>query len=125
MFCPECGSEYRPGFTKCADCDVALVEWLDNAAPVEGLRPLARERSFEFIGELVDRLEKEGIPYVIEAGTALRLYDGNVDEMATPDDWEARVWVAANAEERATRVANDLRQSLKSSVEVGPRNRST
>ena len=26
MYCPVCGDEYRPGFTVCADCDVALVE---------------------------------------------------------------------------------------------------
>ena len=31
MFCPECRVEYRPGFTRCADCDVDLVQEL----PVE------------------------------------------------------------------------------------------
>src|SRR5215212_10340674 len=25
MICPQCGSEYREGFTRCADCDVELV----------------------------------------------------------------------------------------------------
>jgi len=25
MICPECKAEYRPGFTRCADCDVDLV----------------------------------------------------------------------------------------------------
>lgn len=28
MFCPQCKSEYRPGFTHCADCDADLVESL-------------------------------------------------------------------------------------------------
>jgi len=26
MFCPVCRDEYRPGFTRCTTCDVALVE---------------------------------------------------------------------------------------------------
>jgi len=25
MYCPNCRSEYRPGFTRCKDCEVALV----------------------------------------------------------------------------------------------------
>src|SRR5258706_6152278 len=28
MFCPECRAEYRPGFGRCADCDVDLVQEL-------------------------------------------------------------------------------------------------
>jgi len=26
MICPKCEAEYREGYTKCADCDIALVE---------------------------------------------------------------------------------------------------
>ena len=36
MFCPECRAEYRPGFTRCSDCDVDLVQELSEpgmAAP--------------------------------------------------------------------------------------------
>lgn len=28
MFCPRCRAEYRPGFTRCADCGVELVDRL-------------------------------------------------------------------------------------------------
>ncbi|HEU4753511.1 MAG TPA: hypothetical protein VFU47_10430, partial [Armatimonadota bacterium] len=30
-FCPECRSEYREGFTRCADCDVELVPALPGS----------------------------------------------------------------------------------------------
>ena len=30
MFCPDCKAEYRAGFTRCSDCDVALVEHLEG-----------------------------------------------------------------------------------------------
>ena len=33
MFCPECRDEYRPGFTRCATCDAALVASLDARKP--------------------------------------------------------------------------------------------
>jgi hypothetical protein len=37
MFCPNCGVEYRPGFTHCNDCDVDLVEELPaEGEPAEG-----------------------------------------------------------------------------------------
>ena len=36
MFCPECRAEYRPGFTRCADCDADLVANLPEAKPERG-----------------------------------------------------------------------------------------
>ena len=35
MFCPSCRSEYRPGFTRCPTCDVALVATLGGSAGPE------------------------------------------------------------------------------------------
>jgi len=34
MFCPQCRAEYRPGFTRCADCDLELVYELPSAGIV-------------------------------------------------------------------------------------------
>jgi ferredoxin len=43
MFCPVCRDEYRPGFTRCATCNVALVESLDGDAPEAPQMILAEE----------------------------------------------------------------------------------
>jgi len=41
MFCPDCKAEYRPGFTRCADCDVDLVYELSEDQPVSREADLA------------------------------------------------------------------------------------
>jgi len=33
MHCPQCGAEYRPGFSRCADCDVYLVDRPEETPP--------------------------------------------------------------------------------------------
>jgi hypothetical protein len=35
MFCPVRRAEYRPGFTRCADCDIDLVYELPKSAPLD------------------------------------------------------------------------------------------
>lgn len=32
MFCPQCKAEYRDGFSRCSDCDIALVGELPKSA---------------------------------------------------------------------------------------------
>ena len=34
-FCPKCRSEYRPGFTRCTDCDLELIKSLPEEKPEE------------------------------------------------------------------------------------------
>jgi hypothetical protein len=43
MFCPECKAEYRPGFRRCADCDVDLVTNLPETKPKSSDRSDLRE----------------------------------------------------------------------------------
>jgi hypothetical protein len=33
MFCPKCSTEYREGFTVCADCEIDLVDVLPKKKP--------------------------------------------------------------------------------------------
>jgi hypothetical protein len=33
MFCPQCRAEYRPGFARCADCQIDLVEQFSPLSP--------------------------------------------------------------------------------------------
>jgi hypothetical protein len=107
IFCPQCRGEYREGFEVCSDCKVPLVRRLD-AEVGDSLIPLARETSFELVAELLDRLEKLDIPYVVQAGTAMQLLDHEAVPLARPQDWEARVWVARSVEQRAVEIFEDL-----------------
>jgi len=52
MYCPECESEYREGFTRCSDCDVDLVEQL-TASPEDPAHDsrLVRLRSYSGDGD--------------------------------------------------------------------------
>ncbi len=34
-WCPKCGAEYREGFTRCAECGVALVDQRPESLPAE------------------------------------------------------------------------------------------
>jgi len=56
---------------------------------------------------VVDRLEKAGVPYVVEAGTALALLDGGDEDL--PHHWRTRLSVTGDLRERAARIVEKMR----------------
>lgn len=106
MICPECKAEYRRGFTRCADCDVDLVEelrvkpspWLEQEQPqsladgnddLEGVELgllVTRDDAIR-CAETCLRLREEGIRYrVMQGQSSLGL------GMNAPKEFQ--IWVA-------------------------------
>jgi hypothetical protein len=115
MFCPACESEYREGFTRCTSCDVPLVEKLEDDEVDESLPaslvPLADDHASDLIAELTERLESAGVPYLIQAGTALPLADGEVESLTEPAAWHARIWVVESMFNLARTILQELRDA--------------
>jgi hypothetical protein len=125
MICPSCHAEYRDGFTRCADCEIPLVESLEDAGRgaageeleegpgfsvpggagfdgPRGLSPLAELGSPELLGTLLEQLEEAQVPYVVQAGTALALTSGKeLESDGFPDPWGARVLVVGSFKPQA------------------------
>jgi hypothetical protein len=72
MYCPLCGAEYRPGFTVCSDCQVALVPDPPRAASANvSIDDTADEKSFVLVwsgndsrlhAEICEALDRQKIP---------------------------------------------------------------
>jgi hypothetical protein len=102
-------SEYREGILRCSDCDVPLeAEYFGEREEVGNLVPLAEESSSDLVAELLDRLEKANVPYVIEAGTALAMMSNQAIVFDRPQSWQARVWVAQTSVDRALGVLREV-----------------
>jgi hypothetical protein len=85
-FCPKCHSEYRPGFTRCTDCDAELVESLPEEKVEEfhqtelELVELASFPDYSEAEMIQELLQENGIPTVLR-GDVVPL--GNVSGAAT------------------------------------------
>jgi len=129
MFCPVCRDEYRPGFTRCATCDVTLVERLD-AGKADRPAPIlaevaADEPTANFCGFLTFDEARDARQTVKAAGIPAEILIRDAppaSEDATPHDefWlrvrprDFRAVVALIGFEPAT--ADDVEDSFKCSA---------
>jgi hypothetical protein len=124
LFCPNCHAEFRPGFTRCSDCDVALVESLDGVTlemeeegSSTGLEPFHETHSSDELAAILESLEEGGVPYVVQAGTALSLLTPSAtgaDEL--PEEWQARILVPGASLKAARELLRQLREAARSAA---------
>ena len=71
MYCPLCGAEYRPGFTVCSDCQLALVPDPPRASSATASNDTSDEKSFALVwsgndsrlhAEICEALSRQQIP---------------------------------------------------------------
>jgi hypothetical protein len=90
MFCPDCKSEYRPGFTRCSDYDVDLVAELpgpQSDASLSKLKSVWAGKNQERCVELCKKFKAAGISFKVDQRR--RQYLKGLDEnyrIAVPSD---------------------------------------
>jgi hypothetical protein len=86
-FCPKCRCEYRPGFTKCSDCEVDLVDVLPPEPKPGELDKTTfvpvRAYPSRILAEMVqEALSNEGIPSIIRGSEVFGTGTGLMEPVA-------------------------------------------
>jgi hypothetical protein len=97
MFCPECRDEYRPGFTRCATCDVDLVESLDDTVTRSTTTVLpevaAEEATANFCGFLTLEEAREARDKVRAAAMPAEILIRDVSNFAAGEPLKEEFWL--------------------------------
>ena len=114
MYCPQCGCEYRDGFSECSDCRVPLLAGTppqETADPTLGLVVVLETNDQILLAFAKGLLEEAGIPFFIlgQIATLMQGIDGLLNK------W-VRVQVPRDREAEARELLAELRQAEGESV---------
>jgi hypothetical protein len=104
MFCPKCKSEYKEGISKCADCDVALI---NNLPPEMELEPDFIE--YENVLETYNHTDVAMIQSLLDGSGITYYADGEMFSNARPFIEPVRIMVKTDQVEMAKEVLSDLK----------------
>jgi hypothetical protein len=110
MICPECGSEYRHGFTHCNDCDVDLVEPMEGEPDVELVKVWSGTNPA--VLPLVESLLNEAEIVYMKRGEAIQdLFAGGRLLGLNPIVGPVEFWVRSEFADQATELLADVDES--------------
>ena len=114
MYCPQCGCEYRDGFSECSDCHVPLLAGTPpqkTADPSLGLVVVLETNDQILLAFAKGLLEEAGIPFFVlgQIATLMQGIDGLLKK------W-VRVQVPRDREAEARELLAELRQAEGESV---------
>ena len=81
LFCPNCLLEFEEGLTRCGECDVELVDAIEEEGELE-FQPLLEVTEAGFFGHVTECLEEAGIAWFVQSEESLGLLPR--DERAGP-----------------------------------------
>lgn len=109
MICPECGSEYREGFTHCSDCDIDLVESPEEE-PGEPDLDLVKvyESGNPALLPIVESLLRDAQIEFMTKGQSVQALQGAIGiSLLVPVEY----WVRSEYAEQATELLADVDES--------------
>jgi hypothetical protein len=114
MICPNCESEYREGFTRCAECDVELinpesVNVIEDPSNNE-LTRIFETQKHDLLMEITIAFENQGIPYLAQSGT---VFDAaGVVEQNHGLKWRGALWVPESFQDDAEEIIENVKSQL-------------
>jgi len=113
MFCPNCGAEYREGFTVCSDCNVPLVTELPGEEEIGFTKLVTVYETGDpaVIPFAKSILQSEGIKYFIKGESLQDLFaGGRLGTGFNPVIGPVQIQVDENDVEKAKELLNQIEQ---------------